>query len=644
MRLNIRTKISLYTVFITILAMACVIFLSIYMIKNLVVENTFKTELPNTLFEIGDKINKELSVPITISKVMSKNQYIYNFINDDEPAAFSQSMIDYLSQLTSAFSASTSFLAVDHSKHFYTNSGLLKTMAKSDANDQWFFNFLKSSKEYELNLDYDEETNKLTVFINYKIKDQENKVTGVTGIGLSMDTLISIIQNVSIGKSGRVYLVNERNQIVVAKEKELVEKSITDIFPQALSLLKQEKFARSQLKTEDGNIFATHYLPELNWHLAVLVPKSEMMAGLGSMEGLGDISKVLIMFGVGLAIVFLFSSMFIIAKFIKPFGRFAHMLKRIGRGNADLTQRLPENRRDEAGLAAQGYNQFVGQLQNQIRENIAISSEIQQSAKTNVEDAQQAQQAAQKQHQELDMLIESMQHMSDASFEVLDNAKQTEKATKLVQSAVEKGRAQIGSTKSEIGQLSDKITEAVNDVNKLVESIDDIEKVLDVIGTISEKTNLLALNAAIEAARAGESGRGFAVVADEVRGLAQSTQESTLEIRNTIERLQANAKDVTHVMTESQNNVSESVKMATDADTALDAIATTVNQTSQQMNQITDAADRQSQTSEKINKNVKNMDEMSSELTKLMDEANKQALYQLDKLEQQQALLNRFKI
>ncbi len=105
------------------------------------------------------------------------------------------------------------------------------------------------------------------------------------------------------------------------------------------------------------------------------------------------------------------------------------------------------------------------------------------------------------------------------------------------------------------GAIAGQAVEAMARIESASQKISDIIRVID---DIAFQTNLLALNAAVEAARAGDAGKGFAVVASEVRTLAQRSSDA--------------AKDISALISSSNGEVEEGVKLVRQAGEQLSQI------------------------------------------------------------------------
>ena len=332
----------------------------------------------------------------------------------------------------------------------------------------------------------------------------------------------------------------------------------------------------------------------------------------------------------------------IVRQITQPLNQAVRMAERIGAG--DMTGEEAEKRHDEFGQLLDGLGKTRGNLQSLIGHIGGITTQLAAASEELSAVTEQASAGVSSQRQETDQVATAMHEMTATVQEVARNAEEASSAAQRADQQAVKGNTVVQRALSQIDRLSNEVTLSAEAMTQLNQETDGISTVLTVINGIAEQTNLLALNAAIEAARAGEAGRGFAVVADEVRGLAQRTQQSTAQIEALIATLQKGARTASGMMDSSSTLARDTVTLAREVGTELQAITETVSIIQAMNQQIATAAEQQSSVAEEINRSVLSVRDVADQSAEAAREtaASTARLAQLGS--ELQTMIGRFKV
>lgn len=448
----------------------------------------------------------------------------------------------------------------------------------------WYQQVLKENGPVVTAPYVDAGTGKLVVTFAVPVT-QNGELKAVVAGDVTMDSVIANVRSIHPTANSSGMLVNGDGSVIAALDPTLTLKPFSDAISGTSfdNLLTGEHRASGSMGDKPKELLATP-IAGTQWFLIVALDNGDATSGMNALLKASALALIVLVLVSGAVVHFL------VATVLKRLSTIRDAMQAISTGTNDLSQRLPEEGRDEVAQIAHAFNAFSNKLSvvmAQLRDSSAsVKIAANEIAAGNQDLSGRTEQAA----SSLRETASAVEQITASVENSTEAAAQANIQTACATQAAERG-----------GKVVSQVITTMQAIETASGKIGDITGVID---GIAFQTNILALNASVEAARAGEQGRGFAVVAGEVRNLAQRSAQAAKEIKTLIDST-----------TLSVSNGSRFVRQAGEA---MDEIVTSVGSVSGIMREITISTSEQMKGIQEINHAVTHLDNMVQQNAELV--------------------------
>ena len=583
-------------------------FVSIYIFKSTLTERAEKVELPQTVQAIRNDLDKTISVPLYQALQVANNTFLVDWLNNGEPAEGIPAWQKYADKVQQTAGVLGVNLESEKTLNYYDGKKGIARKLDPNGNDGWFKRFLDSGKPYEFNLGTEPGKPGVMMFINARVKDSQATRANAS-IALDVTAMADKIRNVSIGKTGQVFVVDANGGIQIHRNPDLVKvaekvnlATLPGMAEVAKSLLVKSPFNLAHYNNGKGEIMvASSYLETANWFVIVEVPEAEVYAAVTKSI---ELTTTIVIVALVVSLVLMVT---LLKTITRPLSKLRKAMLDLTSGEGDLTRRLQIESHDEIGEIAQYFNSFMEQLHVMFKRVHEQTMTLNDSVKQLGDMTDNLQRDAQENAGIAEATAATVEEVTVSVAHIADNTRDAAQIVKYAGSLCADSSTSVTSVSNEIQNVAQSIHGLTQVIGDLESGSGKIGSVANVIKEIAEQTNLLALNAAIEAARAGEQGRGFAVVADEVRKLAARTSTATVEIDQLVSYMrQATIQAIASVQ-HTDGSVKAGVELMNVALRQMEAIQSSMIQVVDKTNEIRDAAEEQTRATEDLASSAENM-------------------------------------
>lgn len=460
----------------------------------------------------------------------------------------------------------------------------------ADRSERWWFKQVVEEKKPFVSKSYYSVNTGMPCASVFLPMYQEKEFAGVFAADIKLDSLVTLVSEMSDAKKNKtVFIIDGEGTVVAHPDEQYIEElynyknltktlsvkdssgnvktnadgsivteekkvEVSDSFKKMISEVMAGNSGNSMVKMDGASYYAT-FSPiamdgeSASWSAVTLQKKSTLFAPLYFAIGIAAI----------IAVIALVLAGFVVSQITKritdPVTELTHAIGLASEG--DFSIRAKGRGSEEIAELADSFNRMTEKISHILNETIflingvkgssEILSGISKQSDAAVADMDDISTGAVNQLNDTRTVLDLTEDLGKISSKLMEMNGILNDATQETKNFSNIGIQNV----SELRKKSEESLEAVKvsfgKVLDLNESSKQIGTIVQEINEISSQTSLLALNASIEAARAGEHGKGFAVVAEQVSTLASNSEDATKNIADIISRLQ---EEITEIVSE----------------------------------------------------------------------------------------------
>jgi methyl-accepting chemotaxis protein len=340
---------------------------------------------------------------------------------------------------------------------------------------------------------------------------------------IDLQELDATVASFPVGEGGYVLLTGEGKGIVAGIDRFAVKGELFE--------RREDPESSFELKAKAGTLrIDREVFSDTGWQLVVVTP-------LEPYENILWVFRLIIVLTViGSAVFVHLFIRYFMTRNLKPMATMRETVDMVSKG--DLTGRIRHRSDDEIGAISELFNRIIEQFGALLRDMQSAISILSESVHNLSTSSQEIASTSNEQAAAVKEVLSTMEDADKLSKGVELKIGEVAKIAGNTKENVEKGFTLIQTSLGKMEEIRTTNADTIAGIKTLGERIDSIWEIVNIINGIADQTKIIAFNAELEASAAGEAGKNFQIVAGEIRRLADSTVDSTNEIKTKINEIQ----------------------------------------------------------------------------------------------------------